>query len=444
MELYILFVYSNYYPNDKSTLENETIHYFEFGVSSNIQQRQGNYGTSYRLDKVFIYNTGYKASLAESYMKKIAADMNLKLNYKNKIECLICTYEELENIYNLMFEHNSTSKEEPQKIENNINPHIEIPNSVKHIGNFAFSGCVRLTHIEIPNSVKTIGEGAFQKCTGLTHIVIPNSVKQIRQSAFYGCTSLTSIEIPNSVKKIGKSAFFDCTSLTHIVIPNSVTEIGAYAFYRCTSLTHVEISNSVKTIGWATFSHCTSLTNIVIPNSVTNIRPNAFSCCTSLTHVVIPNSVEMIGPCAFWYCISLTVIEIPNSVTEIGREAFFDCTSLTDIVIPNSVKTIGDSAFKGCTRLTHIKIHNSVTECIIVFYTDHFGETDDDRLQIKNLENNLKRSGVPSTCVFKIERPISDDKINLTTDTLHLYDKECGDEIDDWEKAMSENIFSFL
>ena len=110
------------YLNDKSTLENETIHYFEFGVSSNIQQRQGNYGTSYRLDKVFIYNTGYKASLAESYMKKIALDMNLKLNYKNKIECLICTYKELENIYNLMFEHNSTSKEEPQKIENNINP----------------------------------------------------------------------------------------------------------------------------------------------------------------------------------------------------------------------------------------------------------------------------------------------------------------------------------
>ena len=110
------------YLNDKSTLENETIHYFEFGVSSNIQQRQGNYGTSYRLDKVFIYNTGYKASLAESYMKKIAADMNLKLNYKNKIECMHCTYEQLENIYDLMIEHNSTSKEEPQKIENNINP----------------------------------------------------------------------------------------------------------------------------------------------------------------------------------------------------------------------------------------------------------------------------------------------------------------------------------
>jgi hypothetical protein len=106
------------YLSDKSTLENDNIHYFEFGVTSNIQQRQANYGSGYRLDKVFSYDSGFKSSLAESHVKKLVLDMNLKLNYKNKIECMRCTFEELENMYAQMVEHNFTSKEEPQKIEN--------------------------------------------------------------------------------------------------------------------------------------------------------------------------------------------------------------------------------------------------------------------------------------------------------------------------------------
>ena len=107
--------------HDKSTLKNENIHYFEFGVTSNIQQRQSSYGSGYRLDKVFVYDSGFKSSLAESHVKKLVLDMNLKLNYKNKFECMKCTYEELENMYTEMLDHNFTSKEEPQKNEDITN-----------------------------------------------------------------------------------------------------------------------------------------------------------------------------------------------------------------------------------------------------------------------------------------------------------------------------------
>jgi len=103
--------------DDKSTLDNENIRYFEFGVTSNIRQRQSGYGRGYRLDKVFVYDSGFKSSLAESHVKKLVLDMNLKLNYKNKFECMKCTYEELENMYTQMLDHNFTSKEEPQKNE---------------------------------------------------------------------------------------------------------------------------------------------------------------------------------------------------------------------------------------------------------------------------------------------------------------------------------------
>ena len=103
--------------DDKSTLENENIRYFEFGVTSNIQQRQSGYSRGYRLDKVFVYDSGFKSSLAESHVKKLVLDMNLKLNYKNKFECMKCTYEELENMYTQMLDHNFTSKEEQQNEE---------------------------------------------------------------------------------------------------------------------------------------------------------------------------------------------------------------------------------------------------------------------------------------------------------------------------------------
>ena len=104
-------------PNEKDLadpelLKDKNIHFFEFGVTSNIHQRQLSYGSGYRFDKGFIYKTGYLASLGESYVKKIVNDMNLKLGYKNKIECMRCSYEELKKIYELMDKHSSFVKED--------------------------------------------------------------------------------------------------------------------------------------------------------------------------------------------------------------------------------------------------------------------------------------------------------------------------------------------
>ena len=50
-------------------------------------------------------------------------------------------------------------------------------------------------------------------------IVIPESVEHIGYYAFWNCTSLESIEIPESIKHIGTHAFHYCTSLTSIEIP---------------------------------------------------------------------------------------------------------------------------------------------------------------------------------------------------------------------------------
>ena len=85
-----------------------------------------------------------------------------------------------------------------------------IPDTVKLIGSYAFSGCTRLTSIDIPDGVEEIGMRAFENCTALTDIVIPESVKRVGLVAFNGCVNLQNITIPKSTKFDIDSSFRGC------------------------------------------------------------------------------------------------------------------------------------------------------------------------------------------------------------------------------------------
>ena len=211
-------------------------------------------------------------------------------------------------------------------------------------------------------SVTSIGYKAFRDCRGLTSITIPDSVTSIGDYAFSGCGGLTTITIPNSVTSIGENAFAGCSGLTSIDIPNSVTSIGKRAFYGCSGSTSVTIGNGVTSIGQEVFYNCSGLTSITIPDSVTSIEGAAFYGCSGLTSITIPNSVTSIGQGAFMGCSGLTSVIIGNGVTSIGGLAFDSCRGLTSITIPDSVTSIGWEAFKGCSNLTSVVIKGNITE----------------------------------------------------------------------------------
>lgn len=54
----------------------------------------------------------------------------------------------------------------------------------------------------------------FEEGSGITHIDIPNGVTVIGEYAFWFCSSLTSINIPDNVTTIGVDAFRGCSNLT--------------------------------------------------------------------------------------------------------------------------------------------------------------------------------------------------------------------------------------
>lgn len=110
-----------------------------------------------------------------------------------------------------------------------------------------------------------IGEHAFDNCT-LKYLNIPESVKNIGDYAFFSCDELTSIAIGAGVVNIGEGVFEDCRQLTSVIIPDNVINIGNRAFNACKNLISVTIGKGVTNIGNYVFYGCESLSNVIFVN----------------------------------------------------------------------------------------------------------------------------------------------------------------------------------
>lgn len=107
---------------------------------------------------------------------------------------------------------------------------IEIGECVTNIGGNAFSNQVFLTgNLTLPNSIRTIGDSAFSKCDGLSALTLNNGLQTIGEQSFNFCTGFTSIVIPDTVTSIGLQAFYLHKAST-ITIGSGVTSIGLSAF----------------------------------------------------------------------------------------------------------------------------------------------------------------------------------------------------------------------
>ena len=83
---------------------------------------------------------------------------------------------------------------------------VEIPNTVKVIGNYAFDSRADVREVIIPDSVTEIAGNAFSNCLGLTSIFIPRTVTYIDKDAFRGSKNLKTISVFKGTK-CHKTAF---------------------------------------------------------------------------------------------------------------------------------------------------------------------------------------------------------------------------------------------
>lgn len=117
---------------------------------------------------------------------------------------------------------------------------INLPSSLKIIGDNAFYNCIALDTVIVPDGFKDFGESAFMG-SGLDYINIPQSVERIEDNAFRG-SSIDTLYIPNSVQKLGEGICSFCKSLRVVTFPSNTTGISLYS---CSSLSSVTIHSQI-------------------------------------------------------------------------------------------------------------------------------------------------------------------------------------------------------
>ena len=213
---------------------------------------------------------------------------------------------------------------------------VTLPDGIWSIAPYAFLRCQTIRSFSASDDLSMIGEGAFFECTHLSLVSIPNSVKFIDAYAFTGTSYqaqagefvvlgdgiLTAynggddeIMIPDSVRLIAPRTFYEYTALSKVKIPSSVYAIGKQAFCQCTSLSDLSLSSGLVHIGEEAFVNCKKLKTLSLPSSVSLVDKGAFLNCTGLEELSLCGKELSVSYGAFAYCIH----QIPDPLDFTGH-----------------------------------------------------------------------------------------------------------------------------
>lgn len=87
---------------------------------------------------------------------------------------------------------------------------ITFEEGVTEIQQFAISYCPNLTAINLPKSLRTLGQSCFSRNEKLPAIAFPEGFTTIEKFACMGCTSLKEVTFPSTLTTINKEAFKEC------------------------------------------------------------------------------------------------------------------------------------------------------------------------------------------------------------------------------------------
>ncbi len=138
---------------------------------------------------------------------------------------------------------------------------IIIEDGITSIGSLALCGCYKVESIEIPDSVKHIGDLGFSY-NSLKTLPLPDSIEKIGVGAFGHSLELEEINIPKNLDKIERGVFYNCGKLTEIVIPDKVTTIESEAFASCENIISVTFPATLKKIEKDAFAEDISISQI--------------------------------------------------------------------------------------------------------------------------------------------------------------------------------------
>lgn len=220
-------------------------------------------------------------------------------------------------------------------------------------------------------TVTAIGSSVFSSCSNVKSVSIPESVKEIGNYCFTGCSDLVTLNL-GGVEKIGNGCFYHAGSdfqkaLTTVDL-SKVKVIGNNSFVNFPNLTSVELSPELESLGTGCFQGCPKvelefpedsryavIDNIVYecngtgadkqPVSLLMLQPNFKG-----ADITLPATVTSIATRAFEGNTILRTIDLGN-VQTVGNYAFLNCTNLVTVNGSENIVNLGSSSFNGCTSL---------------------------------------------------------------------------------------------
>ena len=278
--------------------------------------------------------------------------------------------------------------------ENETLTSIQLPSSIKEIGERAFYNCGNLTTIAapdntaggltenyLPDQLTTLGDYAFAR-SGLPDITVPASLQRVSDYAFYRCSNLSLITVLS--KEVGRMAFGRCSKKPDVY--SSAETLGDGAFFYdgvsdiflgrvkhigndCLSgsnLSYVDLSN-IETIGWnlgmvmpggtvyvGSVAPVTSLrryapldytTTIIIDNDNPNFVAINNTVFSKDRKTLLHFGWKDGQPNEYGIYETRRELTVPASVERVADFAIGDNRNLHKLTIPATVRTIGVGNF---------------------------------------------------------------------------------------------------
>lgn len=286
----------------------------------------------------------------------------------------------------------------------------------------AFAGCTKLPNIDL-NGVESIGYQAFQQCNLFVNFVLPDSVKHVGGYAFRSCARLESLTLGTGVQDFGYYTYmndgldfdasqlpvYTCRRLKEINVAegnsyfksidgvlygreicgidygegsvlycvplayvgssfesaDSTRIVAPYALHYQTNLTSAKFNEGVENIGKAAFYNSTKLLSVSLPSTVKHIGAGILLSCAKVNAFTIDEANKTYssdgnlvyqGDALIMYLGLSANVNIKAGVTVIDSAVFMNNAKITEIVIPDSVTTIGEKAFSGCSNIQSLHI----------------------------------------------------------------------------------------
>ena len=234
---------------------------------------------------------------------------------------------------------------------------IFIPDSIKKLGDYVFSGCESLKYVELSKNLSELPNYCFSYCSAFEQFEIPSQIKKIGQGAF-SYSGLKSITVPEGVE-LESAVFSSCFQLEKAVLPKSLTLIPHMTFYECKALKDFVIPETVTILDGDVFYGCVSLQELIIPSSVQEIWGRTFWG-MKINSLNIPNSVVKLDSRAL-SIITLEELHLPDSLTVIDDDLLSSMFNLKKVNIPASIKSVWPEAFRSCEKLEELIIPESLS-----------------------------------------------------------------------------------